>query len=82
MLQRLAEVDPGDDIDDVTTPSQDGFLEAHDGLHAKTFIIDTANSQSTIVTGSANLRVQHGAPTSSSMLCSTAQLLPVASKRY
>ena len=55
VLQRLAEVDPGDDIADFSTPTLDGFLEAHEGLHAKTFIIDTGNGQSTIVTGSANL---------------------------
>ena len=36
-------------------PTMDGFLEAHDGLHAKTFVIDTGNGQSTTVTGSANL---------------------------
>lgn len=55
VLQRLAEVDPGDDIADVSMPTMDGFLEAHDGLHAKTFVIDTGNGQSTTVTGSANL---------------------------
>jgi hypothetical protein len=33
----------------------DGFLETHDGLHAKTFVIDERGGQSTVVTGSANL---------------------------
>lgn len=55
VLQPLAEVDPGDDLDDVTSPTPNGFLEAHDGLHAKTFVIDLGGAQSTIVTGSANL---------------------------
>jgi hypothetical protein len=55
VLQRLAEVDPDDDIDDVATPTLDGFLEAHDGLHAKTFVIDRGDGQSITVTGSANL---------------------------
>lgn len=55
VLQRLAEVDPADDVTDVSTAERDGFLEAHDGLHAKTFIIDERGGQSTVVTGSANL---------------------------
>lgn len=55
VLQRLAEVDPGDDVDDVSAPALDGFLESHEGLHAKTFIIDTGGGQSSVVTGSANL---------------------------
>jgi hypothetical protein len=55
VLQRLAEVDPGDDLDDVSVPAPNGFLETHDGLHAKTFVIDLSAGQSTMVTGSANL---------------------------
>lgn len=55
VLQRLAEVDPGNDLDDVSTPAPTGFLESSDGLHAKTFVIDLAGGRSTIVTGSANL---------------------------
>lgn len=55
VLQRLAEVDPSDDVTDVSTAEPDGFLETHDGLHAKTFVIDERGGQSTVVTGSANL---------------------------
>ena len=55
VLQRLAEVDPGNDPDDISAPVPDGFLESNDGLHAKTFVIDVAGGRSTIVTGSANL---------------------------
>lgn len=55
VLQRLAEVDPGDDLDDVSAPTPNGFLESNEGLHAKTFVIDVAGGQSTTVTGSANL---------------------------
>ena len=55
VLQRLAEVDPSEDIEDVTTTAPDGFFEAHDGLHAKTFIVDVDQNQSIVVTGSANL---------------------------
>src|SRR6185312_15814314 len=55
VLQRLAEVDPGEDIDDVSEVIPDGFFESHDGLHAKTFVFDVDHGQSMIVTGSANL---------------------------
>jgi hypothetical protein len=55
VLQRLAEVDPDEDIDDVSRAISDGFLEAHDGLHAKTFVIEVDQRLSTVVTGSANL---------------------------
>lgn len=55
VLQRLAEVDPEDDLADVPAVPPDGFLETHDGLHAKTFVIDERGGQSTVVTGSANL---------------------------
>jgi hypothetical protein len=55
VLQRLAEVDPEDDVADMSTVTPDGFLETHDGLHAKTFVIDEPGGQSTVVTGSANL---------------------------
>jgi hypothetical protein len=55
VLQRLAEVDPGEDIDDVSKVIPDGFFEAHDGLHAKTFVIEVDHTRSIVVTGSANL---------------------------
>ena len=55
VLQRLAETDPGTDLDDISAPTPDGFLESNEGLHAKTFVIDLGGGQSTIVTGSANL---------------------------
>jgi hypothetical protein len=55
VLQRLAEVDPGDDLDDLTATAPTGFLEAKEGLHAKTFVVDLGGGRSTIVTGSANL---------------------------
>ncbi|MBI3224364.1 MAG: phospholipase D family protein [Mycolicibacterium cosmeticum] len=55
VLQRLAEVDPSEDLADITTVVPDGFFESHDGLHAKTFIIDVDQNQSVVVTGSANL---------------------------
>lgn len=55
VLQRLAEVDPSEDVVDVTETAPDGFYEAHDGLHAKTFIVDVDQNQSIVVTGSANL---------------------------
>ncbi len=55
VLQRLAEVDPSEDLDDVTSAVPDGFSESHDGLHAKTFVIDVDENQSVIITGSANL---------------------------
>ncbi|MCV7016285.1 phospholipase D family protein [Mycolicibacterium aichiense] len=55
VLQRLAEVDPSEDVEDVTKTVTDGFFEAHDGLHAKTFVVDVDQNQSMVVTGSANL---------------------------
>ncbi|MBU8817852.1 hypothetical protein KL864_18295 [Mycolicibacterium goodii] len=55
VLQRLAEVDPSDDLDDVTKAVPDGFFESHDGLHTKTFVIDVDQNQSMVITGSANL---------------------------
>ena len=55
VLQRLAEVDPSDDLDDITKAVPDGFFESHDGLHAKTFVIDVDENQSVVLTGSANL---------------------------
>lgn len=55
VLQRLAEVDPATDIDDASKAVPDGFLETHDGLHAKTFVIDVDRNRSVFVTGSANL---------------------------
>ena len=55
VLQRLAEIDPGEDVDDISVAVPDGFFESHDGLHAKTFVIDVDQNQSMVVTGSANL---------------------------
>jgi len=55
VLQRLAEVDSSDDFDDVASESPDGFLEAREGLHAKTFVVDAPGGTSSVVTGSANL---------------------------
>lgn len=55
VLQRLAEVDPATDVDDASKAVPDGFLETHDGLHAKTFVIDVDRNRSVFVTGSANL---------------------------
>lgn len=55
VLQRMAEVDPSEDVDVVTDTPPDGFFESHDGLHAKTFVIDVDQNQSSVVTGSANL---------------------------
>ncbi|OBI55661.1 hypothetical protein A5667_23165 [Mycolicibacterium fortuitum] len=55
VLQRLAEVDPSEDVDTVTEAVPDGFFESHDGLHAKTFVVDLEQNQSMVVTGSANL---------------------------
>lgn len=56
VLQRMAEVVPGDDdLGDVSAPPPDGFHEVHDGLHAKTFIVDLPGRESLVVTGSANL---------------------------
>lgn len=55
VLQRLAEVDPSEDVDTVTEAVPDGFFESHDGLHAKTFVVDIEQNQSMVLTGSANL---------------------------
>lgn len=59
VLQRMAEVVPGDDdLGDVSVEPPDGFHEVHDGLHAKTFIVDLPGRESMVVTGSANLTGQ------------------------
>lgn len=55
VLQRAAEGVVGDDIEAGIATDVDGFREAHDGLHAKTFILDLPGGESTVVTGSANL---------------------------
>jgi len=54
VLQPLSEADSetGLDVDQTMT---DGLLDSHDGLHAKTFVIDLQGGQSRLVTGSANL---------------------------
>jgi len=54
VLQRLAEIDAGDDI---TEPAKaiTEFQGTNEGLHAKTFVLDFHGSRSMIVTGSANL---------------------------
>lgn len=44
-----------EDVGVVTDTPPDGFFESHDGLHAKTFVIDVDQNQSLVVTGSANL---------------------------
>jgi hypothetical protein len=54
VLQRLAEVEPGEDIGEAT-PALSEFQGTKEGLHAKTFVMDLAGSQSMVVTGSANL---------------------------
>lgn len=54
VLQRLAEVDPGDDVTDAPRALNE-FQGTNDGLHAKTFVLDLPHSQSMVVTGSANL---------------------------
>lgn len=64
VMQRPAEVAPGEDAEEVLTTGQgdgvalqrpDGFQEEHDGLHAKTFVLDLPGRESMVVTGSANL---------------------------
>jgi hypothetical protein len=54
VLQRLAEVDPGEDATEAVRAISE-FQEASQGLHAKTFIVDLADRRSMVVTGSANL---------------------------
>ena len=54
VLQRLAEVDPGDDISEASKALSE-FQGMNDGLHAKTFVLDLPESRSMVVTGSANL---------------------------
>lgn len=53
VLQRLAEVEAGDDVDAPAT-APDEFTVG-EGLHAKTFVLDLPRSESMTVTGSANL---------------------------
>ncbi|GAB3488111.1 phospholipase D family protein [Flexivirga lutea] len=63
VLQRPAEVVLGEDDDNTAGTSQadsaalrpDGFRDEHDGLHAKTFVLDLGDRESMVVTGSANL---------------------------
>lgn len=54
VLQRLAEVEPSDDVDEAA-PAVDEFTGTGEGLHAKTFVLDLPRSLSMTVTGSANL---------------------------
>jgi hypothetical protein len=54
VLQRLAEVDPGDDITEAAKAVTE-YQRTNDGLHAKTFVLDVAGGRSMTVTGSANL---------------------------
>lgn len=54
VLQRLAEVDPSDDVGEAA-PALNEFIGTDEGLHAKTFVLDLPRSQSMTVTGSANL---------------------------
>lgn len=55
-LQRLAEVDPADDVS-VASHALTEFQAGNEGLHAKTFVVDLVDrgAQSMTVTGSANL---------------------------
>lgn len=63
VLQRPAEIVLGEEddsagagpTDGVDTRRPDGFREEHDGLHAKTFVLDLGHRESMMVTGSANL---------------------------
>ena len=54
VLQRLAEVDPGDDTTAAPRAATE-YQGTNEGLHAKTFILDLPGRRSTVVTGSANL---------------------------
>ena len=54
VLQRLAEIDPGDDITEAAKAINE-FQGTNEGLHAKTFVLDLQRSRSMIITGSANL---------------------------
>jgi hypothetical protein len=53
VLQRLAEVEVGDDVDSPAAAYMEGAVS--EGLHAKTFVLDLPRSESMTVTGSANL---------------------------
>lgn len=54
VLQRLAEVDPGGDVDEARRALTE-FQGTNEGLHAKTYVFDVDGSRSIVVTGSANL---------------------------
>lgn len=54
VLQRLAEVDPGDDVTEAAKAVTE-FQGTNEGLHAKTFVMDLTGGRSMTVTGSANL---------------------------
>lgn len=54
VLQRLAEVEPSDDVPEAEASSTE-FQKGSDGLHAKTFVLDLDGGTSMTVTGSANL---------------------------
>lgn len=54
VLQRLAEVDPGDDVAEAH-PAHTEYQGTNEGLHAKTFVLDLDGSRSMVVTGSANM---------------------------
>ena len=54
VLQRLAEIDPGEDVSEAATAIGE-FQRCNEGLHAKTFVLDLTGSRSTVITGSANL---------------------------
>lgn len=57
VLQPLVESeDPSNAEDGAEETAQvSGFLEAREGLHAKTFVVDLTGGQSAVITGSANL---------------------------
>ena len=54
VLQRLAEVEAGEDLDDVERGFGEG-ARLSEGLHAKTYVADLGDGESLTVTGSANL---------------------------
>ena len=58
VLQRLVEVGQSDDVEEPARALTE-FQGTDEGLHAKTFVLDVANSRSMTITGSANLT---GAP--------------------
>ncbi|WP_062287469.1 phospholipase D family protein [Demequina phytophila] len=54
VLQRIAEADPGEDIGEAARAVSE-LVGTHEGVHAKTYVLDLKGSRSMVVTGSANL---------------------------